>query len=530
MHFGSTVQKGRRLKTRPTCRRWHRAGRRGVSDVVATILLLALTVTLFASIFAWVTTFPSPPAQNNNQFQASLVYTSNSTYVSGIRILHLAGPAVVGSSQIFLKSSTQPAATEFLNPYTVSSETLAYATVKGFNTWNLGQVWNLTFSSLYMPRAGGNITIYIVASSQLLFSVILPGTSLGAPPTILSTSISPANPWRGEAFTVYATVAGTYSPNSVYVNLAAVPGGPSQAQAMTQNSQGQWTYLVSAGASANGTYYGFVNASNGAGQQASGVVVVTISNTGGTSGPLISVGVVAIPQPPTAVVSTDYFAAVITYSGSLQNAALNVSFWANQTPPSPFQTHERTSSHLTGPTPLTISGPSTVTVYGTWPKSGAFSAWLLNSSVWINASASIAGAGSASGTNFISSPNYVTGIVWTSLAAPIHTCYTTHSPYCGYMNVTVWDNWTTALGAPGGALNFSGVVWVSNPNNGTSHTTISGSVSPGGSTTVNVLGGTTRWDPVKGSFILYVTLTVTRGSTSIPVAYIYDTAGGTAGS
>jgi len=39
-----------------------------VSDVVATILLLALTVTLFASIFAFVTSFPSPPAQNSNQF------------------------------------------------------------------------------------------------------------------------------------------------------------------------------------------------------------------------------------------------------------------------------------------------------------------------------------------------------------------------------------------------------------------------------------------------------------------------------
>jgi Archaeal Type IV pilin, N-terminal len=513
-------------------RRWSRANGRGVSDVVATILLLALTVTLFASIFAWVTTFPSPPAQNNNQFQASLVYTSNSTYVSGIRILHLAGPAVAGTSQIFLKSSTQPAATEFLNPYTVSSETLAYATVKGFNTWNLGQVWNLTFSSLYMPRAGGNITIYIVASSELLFSVILPGTSLGPPPTIVSTSISPANPWQGEPFTVYATLAGTYNANSVYVNLATVVPSLSTPQQMTQNAQGQWTFLVSTGAPNNGTFYGFVNASNGAGQQASGVVVITISNTGGggSTGPLISVGVVAVPQPPTVVVSTNYFAAVVTYSGKLTEP-LNVSFWVNQTPSFPFQTHERSSTHFNGPSTLKISGPSTVTVYGTWPNGGAFSAWLLNSSVWINASASIATVGSASGTNLVSTPSYVQGIVFSTVQNPSHSCSTGSSGTCPYVEVTVWDNWTSpGLGGPS-SVTFSGTVYANFTTGAmtkVSQAIGSTSVSASSFTTVTTtIGGTTRWKPAQsGSYVLTVVLTVLSGTTV--VGYIYDTYTGTA--
>ncbi len=146
--------------------RWNR---RGVSDVVATILLLALTVVLFASIFAWVTTFPPAPAQNNNQFQATLRYTSNLTYISGLQILHLAGPSVSGSGSVYLESSTQPTAPEFANPYSISSG------LGGAKTWNLGQVWNLTFPLTQMPRAGGNITVYVVYSSQLLFSVILPG-------------------------------------------------------------------------------------------------------------------------------------------------------------------------------------------------------------------------------------------------------------------------------------------------------------------------------------------------------------------
>ena len=88
-----------------------RRRRRGVSDVIATILLLALTVTLFGAIFAFVTSFPSPPAQSNNQFQASLFYPSNgsASWIAGVRIVHLAGPATPGSALIYLHSANQPA-------------------------------------------------------------------------------------------------------------------------------------------------------------------------------------------------------------------------------------------------------------------------------------------------------------------------------------------------------------------------------------------------------------------------------------
>jgi len=487
---------------------------------VATILLLALTVTLFASIFAWVTAFPAPPPQNNNQFQASLRPTANLTYVNGISITHLAGPSVAGTGQIYLSSSTQPTAPEFANPYSISSG------LGGAKTWNLGQVWNLTFPLTQMPRAGGNITVYVVVSYQLLFSVILPGTTIAPPPSIVATFISPATPNRGQAFTVFATVTGSYTPNSVYVNLAAVPVGLGMAQQMTLN-QGEWTYLVSGGATTNGTYYGFVNATSSSGQVATGAVVITIAGTGGSSGPLISVGVVAIPQPPTVYVGTNYFAAVITYSGSLSGAALNVSFWTNQTPHSPFQ-NTHFSTHLNGPNGLTISGPSTVTVYSTWPVSGAFSAWLLNSSAWLNASASIAGAGSASGSNFISSPNYVQGLVYSTTTNPSHSC--TLATTCPFVYLNVWDNWTAALGGPA-SLTFSGKVFVNISGGGGSHTsyTISStSVSPGTPVlNLDAAGGTTRWKPAQaGAYTLTMVLTVLNGATV--VGYVYDTFTGTA--
>lgn len=283
----------RRLRMRSPGRQWRRVSHRGVADVVATILLLALTVTLFASIFAFVTNFPSPPSQNNNQFQASLVLTSAGTNISSVQITHLAGPSVPGSAQVYLKSATQPFAPEFQSPYTVASQTLTWATVTGFKVWNLGQVWTLTFSTSsngkYLPSSNGNITIYVVASSQLVFSVILPGTLPIVPPTVLSTWISPANPVTGQAFTVFASISGTYTTcptNCVELNLAYVPGGASLPngglEPMVPVSQG-WSYAVPTGTTtSNGTFYAFVNASNTAGASTTGVVAISIARASGT--------------------------------------------------------------------------------------------------------------------------------------------------------------------------------------------------------------------------------------------------------
>jgi hypothetical protein len=366
-----------------------------VSDVVATILLLALTVTLFASIFAFVTAFPSPPAQNNNQFQAALIVTPNGTYVSSIQILHLAGPAVAGTALVYLKSATQPAAAEFTNPYTVASEVVTgIATVTGANSWNLGQVWNITFNQYHMPAAGGNITVYVVAGSQLLFSVILPGAITATPPTIVSTATVPATPAVGVPFTVYATLAGSYTPYSVYINLAAMPGGPSTSKLMTQNSQGQWTYLVSSGATAAGTFYGFVNASSSAvngGQQATGAVVITIASTGTTNGPL-SVGVILVPSPANPG-TAESVQAVVTYTGPVLPSAqtVTVSFSATSNP-----TGYTFSG--TGPSGVKISGPGgpasvTVTSQSTWTIPGPNSVY----SYTVSATATVTTVGSITG-------------------------------------------------------------------------------------------------------------------------------------
>ncbi len=256
----------------------HRHGsRRGVSDVVATILLLALTVTLFASIFAFVTSFPSPPPQNANQFQANLVLAPGGAAVSGINITHLTGPAVASTGLIYLKSAAYPSSCPFSTSMTVGSGI-------GTSTWNLGQTWSRSFTSICgTPTTDplpDNITVYVVSGNQLLYSVVLPGQQIVTPPVITSTWVSSNPVAQGAPFSVYAAITGGVKTNSVYANLATVPGLPSNPVKMVLY-QGQWTYNATSGAAAPGTFTGFVNASGPAGQTTVAAITIRVSGPTG---------------------------------------------------------------------------------------------------------------------------------------------------------------------------------------------------------------------------------------------------------
>ena len=366
-------------------RRWNQKRRgRAVSDVVATILLLALTVTLFASIFAFVTSFPSPPAQNSNQFQATLTYTSNQSYISSLSILHLAGPSVPGNGLIYLKSANHPAASEFANPIPVSW---------GLNNvtaaWNLGQTWIWKFPATALPILPDNITVYVVSGAQLLYSAVLPGQIIGVPPTVVDTGVAPAAPTVGASFTVWAVISGSPNANSVYVNLAGIPGLTATPQKMTLNSQGQWQLVVSSSlgvTTTNGTYYAFVNASNARGP-ASAAIPVSLVLSG--SGPL-SVAVILVPSPPNSA-AKESVQAVVTYTGGVKSAALSLAFYANTTSPSAGAIWSGV-----GPSGLTISGPATVTAasQSTWTIPGPS----VVTSYLVSAAATVAGVGAVTGT------------------------------------------------------------------------------------------------------------------------------------
>lgn len=259
---------------------------------MATIILLALTVTLFAGVFAFVTSFPSPPAQNSNQFQANLWFSGSSIY--GVNITHLTGPSVPGTGLIYVKSANGPNQCFSQNAMTIS------AGLSGASTWSLGQVWHgpfYEFPTCTSPTVDtapqDNLTVYVVSGSNLLFSVILPGQQVSTGPVITSTWVGPSPTLANSRIWVNATITGSVNPNSVYVS---VPGLTSSPTPMTQTN-GIWTYSSSSGVAKAGTYSGFINASSG-GVGGSTAAAVSFTVASSTSGLYVSLSAQATSPTP----------------------------------------------------------------------------------------------------------------------------------------------------------------------------------------------------------------------------------------
>jgi len=482
---GRTAGPGRTAVRRARGFRGHRR-RRGVSDVVATIILLALTVVLFASIFAFVSSFPSPPAQNSNQFQATLLYQANASnpgtvVIGAIRILHLAGPSVPGTALVYLKSATHPAGPEFANPISVATGT------NGSASWSLGQNWFYTFPTGQQPILPDNITLYILTANQLLFTVILPGQSIGIPPTIVQTWTVPATPGVGVAFTIYAVVTGITSGLNVSANLAAVPGALTTPYYLSVNGNGQWTVKVPAGTTTtNGSFVGFLKAVNSLGQLGSGTVPIVIAAS------TISVGI-SLSSTPAVQGQLETLVATLTYTGVGSATAVAVAFWA-------AQGSTRVYSGV-GPSAQTITGSGTSTYQST-------TTWMVpysSASYTVTTSVNVTGVGQAIGSlSFTPAPPLAIRVFLAGTAAS--TCTNTSSGTCPYIEADLWDNGTGTS-----AIAYTVKCFINNTATGKSFSpAITGapaSITPG---TVVLFKTTNRWLPsITTTYLITVVVTVT---------------------
>jgi FlaG/FlaF family flagellin (archaellin) len=509
-------------------RRW-RASRsgRGVSDVVATILLLALTVTLFGTIFAFVTRFPAPPAQDVNQFQANLVQTSSG--VTQLKILQDGGPVVPPGDNVFLQSSRAVTNWQFSR---VTGIPVAWGTGNS-SGWSTGQYWTTTFNpAIKVPE---NITVYILSSATLLFMGVVPGVQQNVPPLVTATYILPSNPALKAAFKIFADVSGNTTGLSINVSLSEIPG-LSGTPSMTYNSTAAaWMYSVPAGeTTTNGTYLAFVQGSSSLGTVAGSVSVVvggSGSSGGGGSSPTVQVGM--SPQPPTYPQQSPsaYFWATVTYPGTKANVPVSVNFTLSQVPGG-VSTTLYVNTTIPGQTGLTISGPSSLTVYS--QSSYNFNTWLLNSSVQITAKATLgSGVGTATGSISFSTQNLLSTMVYvtTSSSGAVsgteksfsHSC----SPNCPYIYAEIWDNFTAGTST----VTVSGLAWA-NTTTGTTHdyeipTTgiASTTVTEGTALFLNLNGGTTRESQIAsaGTYELRIFLTVKSTAAGTPIiGYIDD--------
>jgi flagellin-like protein len=492
-------------------RRW-RTRRRGVAEVVATIILLALTVVLFSAIFAFVTSFPSPPSQSNNQFQASLTYVtaSGKTSVNSLNIVHLAGPAVISSALVYIKSAANPGGAAFASPYSLSAGGITST------TWNLGQTWTYQFPAAVRPSLPDNFTIYIVSSDAVLFSVILPGQSFAFPPTFVATAVSPALPSVGAVFNITATLTGSVLSYSVYANLRGIWGfnvsADSSIKMKYSSTAGVYYLLVTSSYGATtigGTYYAFLNATAPSGATALASVAVQVTNQGGTAPSSVLAIVPVLSLTPATQFASETVVGSVTYTGSVTNAAVSVEFYANTSAGSNVW-------KSAGPSGATISGPSTEGLASASPWSVPGPTTLTTYTV--TAVTTVAGVGSAVGKITVTPVPFIgtnlTFKAWTSTFKS--TCTTTSGTgTCPTPAVRLWNNGTISV-------TWSAIVWF-NATSGTADTKEftwgGGTIAAGSYTgvTTSSTGGTNGfWKPTNSAVLYQIqgTFEFTIGTTT----------------
>ena len=228
--------------------------------MLGTILILALTVTLFSSIFFFVNTFPKPATQPASQFTGVLNYTSigSKSYVSFVTVTHIGGPSLFNfNTQIYVVSQAHPGNTTTV--YSLSSGGLGAGPQA---SWGTGQVWSLNLAGPHLVTPD-NITVTIVSAGTVVYRQILPGTNPTIPPIFDQEGTNPGTPTVNSPFSVFVQISDPFlrtTSTQVYLNITT-PG--LTCSGLNANGTHQMTYNATTGlwsdggctTATSGTYY-----------------------------------------------------------------------------------------------------------------------------------------------------------------------------------------------------------------------------------------------------------------------------------
>src|SRR5256885_14492102 len=145
----------------------------GVSEVIATLLILAMTVVLFSTIIIWVTTIPTPTAQSRLDMESTMnpVMVGNAEVGVNITVRHLGGDRLQpGPTRVYVTSQrgTSPPVTDvvLLHPYN-GALSPASGLVDGSDSgWDAGERWAYKSFSL-RSTAPTTITVVDLPKSRL---------------------------------------------------------------------------------------------------------------------------------------------------------------------------------------------------------------------------------------------------------------------------------------------------------------------------------------------------------------------------
>ncbi|TLZ99715.1 MAG: type IV pilin [Methanobacteriota archaeon] len=208
-----------------------------VSEVIGTILILAMTVVLFSSIIIWVSSIPVPTAQTRLDMESSMtpVYNAVGAEIAvNITIRHLGGERLQPlPTRIYVQSQrgNNPPTTDIvlLHPYNGALATPSGLLDGSDSNWDAGERW--AYKSFTIKSSDAiTVTVVDLTKSIVEWRSAINGATGARPPVFVekwtdgvpSTSgTDPVNEHLG--FALYAKVIdpdNDLNPNSVYATLS----------------------------------------------------------------------------------------------------------------------------------------------------------------------------------------------------------------------------------------------------------------------------------------------------------------------
>jgi hypothetical protein len=213
------------MKKRSPSRRWDR---QGVSEIIANLLILAITVTLFSSVLWFVTSMPPPKQEVYTDFSATTeIQPSGKCWIN---VTNQGGQVLDDfRTRIYV----------FVDEDTIALNFSDSAVDIG-PTWVTGETW--VYDNLTGITASTRLGIMIIdyVSNSMVWSSVLRGQEGAFPPIIGERGTTPLPSYDGDPIRFYATVMdpdGNLRVNSVFVNATSI-GISSPIQLTDSNNDG----------------------------------------------------------------------------------------------------------------------------------------------------------------------------------------------------------------------------------------------------------------------------------------------------